>query len=170
MLVMFGKNRKGFEKMCQSTSVYQNMPVKILSGNLGRKFLIVMYPAGGKWQLIIWWNLYFGQKWLLFQTSFQWFQNTGPEVTSQKEMQQGKWQALYSKIFVYYQHDFQMSSRLCSCLFKNKIIKTDMIYLWYVFNKLPKFPGFSFSKCHSLHINNAKIDCVLTLNILLLEY
>lgn len=71
MLVMFGKNRKGFEKMCQSTSVYQNMPVKILSGNLGRKFLIVMYRAGGKWQLIIWWNLYFGQKWLLFQTSFQ---------------------------------------------------------------------------------------------------
>lgn len=70
MLVMFGKNEQGFEKMCQSTSVYQNMTMKILSGNLGRKFLIVMYPARGKWQLIICWNLYFGQECLLFQTTF----------------------------------------------------------------------------------------------------
>lgn len=43
--------------MCQSTPVHQNMTKKILSGNLGRKILVVVYPAGGKWQLISWWNL-----------------------------------------------------------------------------------------------------------------
>lgn len=34
MLVMFGKKEKGFEKMCQSTSGYENITMKILNGNL----------------------------------------------------------------------------------------------------------------------------------------
>lgn len=34
MLVIFGKNKKDFEKMYQSISVYQNITMKILSGNL----------------------------------------------------------------------------------------------------------------------------------------
>lgn len=49
-------------------------------------------------------------------------------------------------------------------------MKIDMIYFGSLLNMYPEFPGFPFSKCHNLHINSPNTDCVLTLNLVLLEY